>query len=72
MAATKRVRFSRFALDGEEMLDIRVWKFTKAGPRPTKEGLAVQVAMIPRLIMNFQTVWRTSSAEAAKQKAASL
>lgn len=72
MSGIKRVKFSRFDLEGVEMLDIRVWKYTKAGPRPTKEGISVEVAMLPRVIMNCQKVWSTSSSEAARKEASSL
>lgn len=71
MGAAKRVKFSRFELDGMEMLDMRIWNYTKAGPRPSKEGLSVQVAMLPHIISNLQTVWSASSSEAAHKEAAS-
>lgn len=69
MNASKRVKFSRFELDGIQMLDIRVWKYTKAGPRPTKEGISVEVAMLPRMISNCQMVWSKANSEDARNEA---
>ncbi len=65
----ERVRLNRFDLDGEPMLDIRFWKITKLGPRPTKRGVAIKQVLITDMIVALQKVRSQINSEEAREEA---
>lgn len=63
------IKLLPFELEGVDMIDIRFWKKTTAGPRPTKRGIAVREKMLVPLIVGLQRVLSQVSSEAAKEEA---
>lgn len=63
------VRIHPFILDDVDMLDIRFWKSTKRGPRPTSKGIAIKRSMIIQLIMGLQRVNSQMNSEEAQEEA---
>lgn len=61
-----------FQLEGEEMLDIRFWKKTKAGPRPTHRGIAIKQTMIVGMIVGLQKVRSQINSEESKKTAGAI
>ena len=63
------IRLSPFELDGELMIDVRYWRTTKKGPRPTNKGIEVNFRHVPQMIACFQKIWAQQNAEKAKETA---
>ncbi len=64
------VRICPFTLDGIDMLDIRFWKATKAGPRPTKRGIAIKACMSVKMIVAIQRIMAKNSSDQARLETA--
>lgn len=65
----ERVRINRFDLEGEDMLDIRFWRITRTGPKPTKRGIAIKQILITDMIVALQKVRSQINSEEARQEA---
>ncbi len=59
------IKLSPFELDGVQMLDIRYWRETSLGPRPTKKGIVIKQALNTRLIGALQRVHTNVSRDEA-------
>ncbi len=68
-ANNETIKLIPFDLEGEAMLDIRFWRATKKGPRPTKRGIVIRQKTIARLIYGLQLVRAQLSADEAKEEA---
>lgn len=66
------IRLNRFLLEEEEMLDIRFYRNTKNGPKPTNRGIAIKQGMMTKLIWALQNVRSEIQSEAAKKEAGVL
>ncbi len=64
------IRLSPFLLDGKDHVDIRYWKWTRNGPRPTKKGIAISRAEIIQMIVSLQRVNSAYNSDDAKKEAA--
>jgi len=73
MAARKEteesIRLNRFTLDDVDMIDMRFWRETKNGPRPTKKGIVFDQRMLIRLIIALQKVSQRVNSEMAREEA---
>jgi hypothetical protein len=70
----ERVRLNRFDLEEADgvfipMLDIRFWKNTKTGPKPTKRGVAIKQSLITDMIVALQKVRSQINSEQAREEA---
>ncbi len=68
--AKETLRIIPYAADGLDMLDVRIWKNTKKGPRPTKNGFVIRELFLTRMIAAMQGVHRQRSRELAEKTAA--
>jgi len=69
METKENIQLSPFEIDGKLMVDVRYWRITKKGPRPTNKGIEVDFKLIPQMISCFQRIWEKQNAEQAKQAA---
>ncbi len=65
----EHLRIYPFDLDGQEMLDIRFWRNTLKGPRPTRRGIGIKQNSIVQLIVGLQRIHAQINSEAAKKEA---
>jgi hypothetical protein len=66
----EQIRLSPFKLEGKAMVDIRWWKDTAKGPRPTKRFVAIPQHMVTRLISGLQQFHARHNSDAAREPAA--
>jgi len=69
MENKENIQLSPFEIDGKLMVDVRYWRITKKGPRPTQKGIEVEFRLIPQMISCFQKIWAKQHAEQAKEAA---
>ena len=62
------IRLSPFLLEGKEHVDIRYWKCTNNGPRPTKKGMAIKRYELINLIIALQRVNAAFNSDDARRK----
>ncbi len=65
----EELRLSPFELEGKTMVDVRYWKQTPDGPKPTNKGIYVEQKMVTRLIWALQKITRSNDAWEAKMAA---
>ena len=61
------IRLSPFEVDGTPMIDIRYWRNTAKGPRPTKKFIVMEEKLIPQMIIALQRVFQQQNAERARE-----
>ena len=66
------IRYSPFLLEGKEMIDMRYWRWTRNGPKPTAQKIMFERSYLPLLIVGMQRLFRNLSSEEARQKEAQV
>ncbi len=69
-ADVETIRLSPFLLEEKEYVDIRYWRWTRNGPRPTKKGIAIHRSEIIHLIRALQKVGAALNGDDARKEAA--
>lgn len=65
----EQILLNRFELDGKPMVDIRYWKKTKVGMRPTKKGIVIEQKMVTRLVWALHKIHENHNLEQTGQLA---
>ena len=66
---SEELRLARFEVDGLPMVDVRYWRETRLGPRPTKKGIAIEQKIVTRLIAALIKMHESYSHDGARRPA---
>ncbi len=63
------MKLNRFELEGRPMVDMRWWKDTNVGLRPTKKGIVIEQRMVTQMIEALWKMHESFNSEEARKPA---